>query len=138
MLFSMKPGLLRPGIRSSRTGYHHRDSQRKRNSRSAWPMACRACPTETASATVWIRVALRPKLFAMVRRFLNWILLPALALGLLSLGTFAPISDLWDKVFSWVAFAILVAYVGVPTWEYGRARHADQSSSAAISSSDQM
>jgi hypothetical protein len=72
----------------------------------------------------------------MVRRFLNWILPPALALGLLSLGTLAPISDLWDKVFSWVAFAILLAYVGVPMWEYHRAQQADQSSSAATSSSD--
>jgi hypothetical protein len=73
----------------------------------------------------------------MVRRFLNWTLPPALALGLLSLGTLAPISDLWDKVFSWVAIAILLAYVGVPMWEYHRERQADQSSSAAISSRDQ-
>lgn len=73
----------------------------------------------------------------MVRRFLNWTLPPALALGLLSLGTLAPISDLWDKVFSWVAFAILLAYVSIPMWEYHHARQADQSSSAAISSSDQ-
>jgi hypothetical protein len=56
----------------------------------------------------------------MVRRFLSWTLPPALALGLLSLGTLAPTSDLWDKVFSWVAFAILLAYVGIPTWEYYR------------------
>jgi predicted negative regulator of RcsB-dependent stress response len=62
---------------------------------------------------------------------------PALALGLLSLGTLAPISDLWDKVFSWIAIAILLAYVGVPMWKYHRERQADQSSSAAISSSDQ-
>jgi hypothetical protein len=73
----------------------------------------------------------------MVRRFLNWTLPPALALGLLSLGTLAPISDLWDKVFSWIAIAILLAYVGVPMWEYHRERQADQSSSAAISSRDQ-
>jgi hypothetical protein len=67
----------------------------------------------------------------MVRRFLNWTLPPALALGLLSLGTLAPISDLWDKVFSWIAIAILLLYVGVPMWEYHRERQADQSSSAA-------
>lgn len=73
----------------------------------------------------------------MVRRFLNWVLPPVLALALLSLGTLAPISDLWDKVFSWIAFAILLAYVGVPMWEYHRARQAEQSNSAAISSSDQ-
>jgi hypothetical protein len=59
----------------------------------------------------------------MVRRFLNpWTLLPVLALGLLSLGTLAPISDLLDKVFSWIAFAILLVYVGVPMWEYHRER----------------
>jgi hypothetical protein len=75
----------------------------------------------------------------MVRRLLNsWTLLPALALGLLALGTLAPISDLLDKVLSWVAFAILLAYVGVPMWEYHREREADSSSSAAISPRDQM
>lgn len=74
----------------------------------------------------------------MIRRYLNsWALLPALALGLLSLGTLAPISDLLDKVFSWVAIAILLVYVGVPMWEYHREQQADQSSNAAISSSDQ-
>jgi endonuclease/exonuclease/phosphatase (EEP) superfamily protein YafD len=73
----------------------------------------------------------------MVRGFLNWTLPPALALGLLSLGTLAPISDLWDKVFSWIAISIMLVYVGVPMWEYHRERQADQSSSAATSSSDQ-
>jgi hypothetical protein len=75
---------------------------------------------------------------SMVRSFLSWTLPPALALGLLSLGTLAPISDLWDKVFSWIAIAILLAYVGVPVWEYHRARQADRSSSAATSSSGQV
>ena len=70
-------------------------------------------------------VGRRPRLLGMVRRFLNWTLPPALALGLLSLGTLAPISDLWDKVFSWVAFAILLAYVGVPMWEHRREQQAD-------------
>jgi hypothetical protein len=74
----------------------------------------------------------------MVRRIRNLTLPPALALVLFSLGTLAPISDLWDKVFSWIAFAILLAYVSVPMWEYHRARQADQSSSAAISSRDQV
>ncbi|MDQ3726055.1 MAG: hypothetical protein M3335_09270 [Actinomycetota bacterium] len=75
----------------------------------------------------------------MVRNFLNWTLPPALALGLLSLGTLAPISDLWDKVFSWIAVAIMLLYVGAPMWEeYRRERQADQSNSAATSSSDQM
>jgi hypothetical protein len=64
----------------------------------------------------------------MARRLLNsWTLLPALALGLLSLGTLAPISDLLDKALSWVAFAILLVYVGVPMWEYHRQQQADSS-----------
>jgi hypothetical protein len=84
-------------------------------------------------------VARRARLLGMVRRLLNpWTFLLALAFGLLSLGTLAPISDLLDKVLSWVAIAILLVYVGVPMWEYHRERQADQSSSAAISSSDQM
>ncbi len=66
------------------------------------------------------------------------ILLPALALVLLSLGTLTPISDLWDKVFSWIAVAMLLVYVGVPMWDVHRAQQTDQSSNAAISSSDQM
>jgi|SRR5215203_412139 len=73
-----------------------------------------------------------------VRRLLDsWTLLPVLALGLLSLGTLAPISDLWDKVFSWIAIAIMLAYLGSPFWEYHRERQADHSSGAPISSSDQ-
>lgn len=71
----------------------------------------------------------------MALRLLNWTLPPLLALGLLSLGTLAPISDLLDKVLSWVAVAILLAYVAGPMREYRRARQADQSS-AAISSRD--
>jgi hypothetical protein len=75
----------------------------------------------------------------MIRWFLNWMLLPLLALGLLSLGTLTPISDLADKVFSWVAVAIMLVYLAGPMRDYHRAkRAADQSSSAAISSSDQM
>jgi hypothetical protein len=74
----------------------------------------------------------------MARRLLNsWTLLPALAFGLLALGTLTPIPDLLDKGLSWVAIAILLVYVGVPMWEYHRERQADQSSGAAISSRDQ-
>jgi hypothetical protein len=62
----------------------------------------------------------------MIRSFLNWVLAPAVALGLLSLGTLTPISDLWDKVFSWIAIVILLLYAGVPLWDYYRARQADQ------------
>jgi|GEM_PF-4028603 len=58
----------------------------------------------------------------MARKLLAFMLPPVLAFGLLSLGTLTPISDLWDKVFSWVAFAILVAYVALPMWEYHRLR----------------
>lgn len=74
----------------------------------------------------------------MIRTLLNWLLLPALALGLLSVGSLAPIPDLLDKALSWVAFAILLVYVGVPMREYHRERQAAQSSSAAISSTDQI
>jgi len=56
-------------------------------------------------------------------------MLPVLALGLLSLGTLLPISDLVDKVLSWVAFALLFAYVGVPMWENRREQRTDQSRS---------
>jgi hypothetical protein len=73
----------------------------------------------------------------MISRLLNsWILLPALALALLSLGTLAPIPDLLDKVLSWLAIGIMLAYLYVPWREYRRERQADQSSGAAISSSD--
>lgn len=37
-----------------------------------------------------------------------------------------------DKAFSWVAFAILLAYVGVPMWEYHRAQRADQPGSGSV------
>ena len=67
----------------------------------------------------------------MFRTLLNWLLLPALALGLLSVGSLAPISDLLDKALSWVAVAIMLIYLGVPMREYHRARQAAQSSSAA-------
>ncbi len=73
----------------------------------------------------------------MIRKLFDWLLLPALALGLLSIGSLAPISDLMDKALSWFAVALLLVYVGLPMREYNRARRADQSSSAAISSSDQ-
>jgi hypothetical protein len=74
----------------------------------------------------------------MIRKLLDWLLLPALALGLLSLGSIAPISDLWDKVFSWIAVAVMLVYLAGPMREYHRARRAaDQSSSAASSSTDQ-
>lgn len=74
----------------------------------------------------------------MIRKLLDWLLLPALALGLLSVGSIVPISDLLEKALSWVAVAIILVYLGIPMREYHRARRAAQSSSAAISSSDQM
>jgi hypothetical protein len=67
---------------------------------------------------------------------LSWTLPPVLAVGLLSLGTLTSIPDLLDKALSWVAFAILLVYVGAPMWEYHRERQAEQSSSAASTSSD--
>jgi hypothetical protein len=70
------------------------------------------------------------------RQLTGWVLPPVLALGLLSLGSLAPISDLWDKVFSWAGVCVLLAYVGVPWLEYRRALEAERSSKGAISSSD--
>jgi hypothetical protein len=72
----------------------------------------------------------------MIRKLLAWLLLPALAFGLLSLGRLAPVSDLWDKVFSWVAVGVMLIYLVPPTRAYHRARWADQSSRSALSSRD--
>ena len=69
-------------------------------------------------------------------KFWKW--LPSIALGLLLVGDFAPVSDSLDSILSGVAIAILLAFSGIYFWQERRARHADQSSSAAISSSDQM
>jgi hypothetical protein len=51
---------------------------------------------------------------------------------------FAPISDPVDKILTGVASVLSLVYVGAVTWEERRERQADQSSDAAISSSDQM
>jgi predicted permease len=67
----------------------------------------------------------------------SWTLLPVLALGLLSLGTLAPMSGHWDKVISWIAIAAILIYLGSPFWEYHCERQADRSSSPATPSSDQ-
>jgi threonine/homoserine/homoserine lactone efflux protein len=64
--------------------------------------------------------------------------LPLAAIALLSLGAFASVSDPWDRVLTGVGSALVLAYLGIDWWEKRRARKADQSSSAAISSRDQM
>jgi type VI protein secretion system component VasK len=74
----------------------------------------------------------------MVSRHPNiWKWLPLIALGLMLVGDFAPISDSLDRILSGVAIAILLAFSGTYFWQERRARQADQSNSAAISSKDQ-
>ena len=69
-----------------------------------------------------------------------WAWALVLAAGLLWLKLFAPLSDddALDTVLSGTALAILLAYLCAYGWEGWRKRQASQSSSAAISSSDQM
>jgi hypothetical protein len=56
----------------------------------------------------------------------------------MSVRLFAPLSGVWDKILGGAALAIWLAYIAAYIWEDFRKRQADQSSSAAISSSDQM
>jgi len=65
-----------------------------------------------------------------------WKWLPFIALGLMLVRDFAPISDSLHGVLSRVAIAMMLAFSGVYFWQERRARQARQSSSAAISSSD--
>lgn len=67
-----------------------------------------------------------------------WKWLPLIALGLLLIGDFAPISDSLDGILSGAAIAILLAFSGTYFWQERRARQAAQSSSDAISASDQV
>lgn len=68
-------------------------------------------------------------------KFLGWQSL--IAAVILLLAAFAPISDPWDRILSGVGSALVFAYLGMTWWEKRRARQANQSNSAAISSSDQ-
>jgi hypothetical protein len=73
----------------------------------------------------------------MVSRHPNiWKSLPFIALGLMLVRDFTPVSDLLDKSLSWVSIAILLAFSGSYFWQERRERQADQSSSAAISPGD--
>jgi hypothetical protein len=67
-----------------------------------------------------------------------WKLLPFVAVGLLLVEDFAPVSDSLDEILSGLAIAILFAFSVTYFWQERRTRRADQSSSAATSSSDQM
>jgi hypothetical protein len=66
-----------------------------------------------------------------------WKWLPFIALGLMLVRDFAPISDSLDEILTGVAIAILLAFSGTYFWQERRARQADQSNGAAISSGDQ-
>jgi hypothetical protein len=73
-----------------------------------------------------------------IRHLKVWAGLLALALGLLTLKLFAPLSDPLDRILSLVVIAIQLAYVCTYWWEDRRSKaKPDQSSSAAISSSDE-
>jgi hypothetical protein len=68
-------------------------------------------------------------------KILPW--LSVAAAVVLLLGGFAPISDPWDRILSGLGSALILASLAI-TWREKRgAREAHQSSSAAISSSDQ-
>jgi hypothetical protein len=66
-----------------------------------------------------------------------WKWLPLIALGLMALGAFAPLADPQARIVYGVGVGLLGLYVGTNWWGDRRKRQADQSSSAAISSSDQ-
>jgi hypothetical protein len=66
-----------------------------------------------------------------------WASLLAVAFVLMSLRIFAPLPNMLDKVLGWLAVAIWLSYASSYFWQDRRERQADQSNSAAISSSDQ-
>ena len=75
----------------------------------------------------------------MVSRHPNiWTWLLAVAFVAMSLRVFAPLPTTLDKVLSGVAIASWLVYISAYFWEDRRKRQEDQSSSTAISSSDQM
>ena len=61
-----------------------------------------------------------------------------IAIGLILVAKLAPISASLESILSDVAFVALVAFSLGYFWQEQRARQADQSSSDAISSNDQM
>jgi hypothetical protein len=65
-----------------------------------------------------------------------WKWLQLLAVGLLFLGAFAPLSDPLDRISTGAGALILVAWLGATWWEERRERQADQPSDTATSSSD--
>jgi hypothetical protein len=75
----------------------------------------------------------------MAARYLNIrMLLLLLALVLMSVRLLAPLSETWGKIFGWGAVAAWAVFIGVALWEDWRKRQTDQSSTAGISSGDQM
>ena len=73
----------------------------------------------------------------MIRRYLEiWKWLWLVAVGLMLFGVLGPLSDPWDRVSIGVGVALSLAHLGADWWDR-RQRQTDQSSSAAISSSDQ-
>lgn len=66
-----------------------------------------------------------------------WKWLPFAALGLMFVGDFAPVSDSLDETLTGMAIPVLLVFSGTYYLHQWRMRQGDQSSSAAISSSDQ-
>ncbi|HEY6729515.1 MAG TPA: hypothetical protein VI039_00635 [Solirubrobacterales bacterium] len=67
-----------------------------------------------------------------------WKRVQELAVVLVLLGLFAPFPDSIDSIVTGLALVLLLAYYVVTWREERREREADQSSRAAISSSDKM
>lgn len=61
-----------------------------------------------------------------------------IAIGLMLVAKLAPISGSLESILTGTAFATMTAFGLTYFWQERRARQANQSSSAAISSRDQM
>jgi hypothetical protein len=67
-----------------------------------------------------------------------WKWLPFIALGLMLVKELAPIPDSLGEILLGVGIAILLVHSGIHFWQERRARQANQSNGAAISSNDQV
>jgi len=76
-----------------------------------------------------------PGMISSYLRIWKWLWL--VAVGLVLLGAFGPLSDPWDRISLGVGCVLSLTHYGAEWWDQ-RKRRADQSSRAAISSSDQM
>ncbi len=70
-------------------------------------------------------------------KWIQWKWTQPLLIGLLMVSLFAPLPDTLGKILTLAIAVPLLVFWGAIEWEDRRERKADQSSSAAISSSDQ-